>query len=229
MFKNILGTACFCLLVASFSASAAKLNVPQDFPGSFSMELLAGEMYIDQGQGPPFQINTDGYNILFDATEFNNVGEGAGSSDLTLTSTESWYIGSTMTFGYQADFYIDGTGSGVLVDNADSTAGHWTLNTPLYATWNNLEFRINDFTLTTDACYLVGITQVCGSAMDYETGNAYLVGHLVVQDGPFVGMPLTFGFFANDPPISMIPVPAAVWLFGSGLIGLIGVARRKKA
>ena len=27
----------------------------------------------------------------------------------------------------------------------------------------------------------------------------------------------------------VIPVPAAVWLFGSGLIGLIGVARRKKA
>ena len=29
--------------------------------------------------------------------------------------------------------------------------------------------------------------------------------------------------------ISAVPVPAAVWLFGSGLIGLIGVARRKKA
>ena len=28
---------------------------------------------------------------------------------------------------------------------------------------------------------------------------------------------------------SPIPVPAAVWLFGSGLLGLIGVARRKKA
>ena len=28
---------------------------------------------------------------------------------------------------------------------------------------------------------------------------------------------------------SAVPVPAAVWLFGSGLIGLIGVARRKKA
>ena len=26
-----------------------------------------------------------------------------------------------------------------------------------------------------------------------------------------------------------VPVPAAVWLFGSGLIGLIGVARRKAA
>lgn len=29
--------------------------------------------------------------------------------------------------------------------------------------------------------------------------------------------------------ISAVPVPAAVWLFGSGLIGLAGVARRKKA
>jgi len=29
--------------------------------------------------------------------------------------------------------------------------------------------------------------------------------------------------------VEAIPVPAAVWLFGSGLIGLVGVARKKKA
>jgi PKD repeat protein len=29
--------------------------------------------------------------------------------------------------------------------------------------------------------------------------------------------------------VSAVPVPAAVWLFGSGLIGLIGIARRKKS
>ena len=29
--------------------------------------------------------------------------------------------------------------------------------------------------------------------------------------------------------IQAVPVPAAVWLFGSGLIGLNGIARRKKA
>jgi hypothetical protein len=30
-------------------------------------------------------------------------------------------------------------------------------------------------------------------------------------------------------PPSAIPVPAAVWLFGSGLLGLVGVARRRKS
>lgn len=29
--------------------------------------------------------------------------------------------------------------------------------------------------------------------------------------------------------VSQIPVPAAVWLFGSGLLGLVGIARRRKA
>jgi hypothetical protein len=34
--------------------------------------------------------------------------------------------------------------------------------------------------------------------------------------------------FNSSWEISPVPVPAAVWLFGSGLIGLIGVAHRKK-
>jgi len=29
--------------------------------------------------------------------------------------------------------------------------------------------------------------------------------------------------------LAAVPIPAAVWLFGSGLLGLIGMARRKKA
>lgn len=33
----------------------------------------------------------------------------------------------------------------------------------------------------------------------------------------------------NFAEVSAVPVPAAVWLFGSGLLGLVGVARRRKA
>lgn len=35
------------------------------------------------------------------------------------------------------------------------------------------------------------------------------------------------GSFAPTLEVSAVPVPAAAWLFGSGLLGLVGVARRK--
>jgi hypothetical protein len=37
------------------------------------------------------------------------------------------------------------------------------------------------------------------------------------------------GFIDASGGADAVPVPAAVWLFGSGLLGLIGVARRRKA
>ena len=52
-----------------------------------------------------------------------------------------------------------------------------------------------------------------------------------MQTAPFPGQSPGFnGTTADDFPVSggAVPVPAAVWLFGSGLIGLVGFARRKK-
>jgi hypothetical protein len=43
------------------------------------------------------------------------------------------------------------------------------------------------------------------------------------------GDPLTASTISSSITVSAVPVPAAVWLFGSGLLGLIGVARRKAA
>jgi len=37
-----------------------------------------------------------------------------------------------------------------------------------------------------------------------------------------------FIWAVHDGDVSAVPVPAAVWLFGTGLIGLAGLARRKK-
>ena len=38
-----------------------------------------------------------------------------------------------------------------------------------------------------------------------------------------------FTWAVHSGNVSAVPVPAAVWLFGSGLLGLLGLARRKKA
>ena len=36
-----------------------------------------------------------------------------------------------------------------------------------------------------------------------------------------------YQFYIETLEVSEVPIPAAVWLFGSGLIGLVGVARRR--
>jgi len=40
---------------------------------------------------------------------------------------------------------------------------------------------------------------------------------------------VAFSFGTGPETIVGVPIPAAVWLFGSGLIGLIGIARRRQA
>jgi hypothetical protein len=50
--------------------------------------------------------------------------------------------------------------------------------------------------------------------------------------GPFPGWNANFditSLHVDSYIASVVPVPAAVWLFGSGLLGLVGVSRRKKA
>lgn len=40
--------------------------------------------------------------------------------------------------------------------------------------------------------------------------------------------PVTVNYVGGTVEVGAVPVPAAVWLFGSGLIGLVGIARRGK-
>jgi len=88
---------------------------------------------------------------------------------------------------------------------------------------------------------------------DCSTGDSFSLFYTAqVTDGPFTGVRYRLGFDSGnlsflaaetvtggpieDPGViatgtigaSVVPVPAAIWLFGSGLIGLIGVARKKK-
>jgi len=69
-----------------------------------------------------------------------------------------------------------------------------------------------------------GLGQLAGITSDFNiyynpnlSGNAYLGGQTYALNGLGFLMP------------AAVPIPPAVWLFGSGLLGLIGIARRKTA
>lgn len=59
-------------------------------------------------------------------------------------------------------------------------------------------------------------------------GSLTAVGVPGMENGPFPGFNAAFNLTAAG-LVTPIPVPAAVWLFGTGLLGLVGVARRRKA
>jgi hypothetical protein len=65
-------------------------------------------------------------------------------------------------------------------------------------------------------------------------GNFIPVTMSFVADGSqstikFVGLNSGWnGFYIDNVNVSAVPLPAAIWLFGSGLIGLIGISGRKK-
>jgi hypothetical protein len=52
------------------------------------------------------------------------------------------------------------------------------------------------------------------------------IGGSPMIDGPFAGFNANFDITAIH--ITNVPVPAAVWLFGSGLVGLAGIASRRR-
>ena len=65
-----------------------------------------------------------------------------------------------------------------------------------------------------------------GTTVGDELSGSFDIGWTsLIVGGPFDGQTGTYNVQGT---YSAVPVPAAVWLFGSGLVGLVGVARRRR-
>ena len=150
---------------------------------------------------------------------FNDVTGDIGGGTWSVASPSPffgniWTAHSGTTFGpgsYTFDTVEGGVFTGVVV-GAGQVGGHILFD------WN-----------TAADIDVVNVWDIAG---DVYTSTAVVSGSgtnaypgLAMIDGAFPGFNANFNFTAP----AAVPVPAAVWLFGSGLLGLVGVARRKKS
>ncbi|WP_297527135.1 VPLPA-CTERM sorting domain-containing protein [Thiohalobacter sp.] len=137
-----------------------------------------------------------------------------GSAATIATDASATYAGLAQGsfLGNPLDFYfaqtgVDG-GSHPLpsLDFANGTADFGGL----YGNFNGEEFYMGG-TAT--------LTQVSATSWD-----VFLTSEQA--SGPFGGTTVGFSMTVAVTPEAFVPLPAAVWLFGSGLVGLMGLARR---
>jgi hypothetical protein len=62
---------------------------------------------------------------------------------------------------------------------------------------------------------------IAGNVWTTLDGDADGIPGIAMTAGPFAGFSPYF-------QVTTVPIPAAAWLFGSGLLGLVGIARRRR-
>jgi len=181
----------------------ATLSSPTDFSGKV---WTAHHMNI-------FGAGTYTFDTSCTAATAACVPGGTASKKYTLT-VGAGQVGAHLLFNWSTSTNIDVV---LLWDMNKSWAGTGTTS-PFQDGGGNTMNTVWDFvSIDTPA------STIAAGALADET-NDYSGTKMI--DGPFIGQSANFNVNLVQP--SAVPVPAAAWLLGSGLLGLVGVARRKQ-
>ena len=93
------------------------------------------------------------------------------------------------------------------------------------------QLPIGEVPIATSTLNVIGDFGFGSTLADLTLGADDGIGGAPMSNGPFVDNNANFDITSITVTAitSPVPVPAAAWLFGSGLLGLVGVARRKKS
>jgi len=212
----------FCLLSSQTTFAVSVL------PGAGS--LLSGTTFaanpdlggvVIRDQLIPFQINDNLGNTLVTGNvqdrvvRSNNTGElifAPRLRDLNNPSGVAWIEGFSMLgfdgFTTDIDYRTDGLGN-IGPDSVDRSVSG-----------NRLDYRYSpSLIVPPDEGYFLSVLT--------DANYFDLSGAFIITAGNDFGATSFSTRLLNVSAPSAVPLPAAVWLFGSGLIGLLGISRRK--
>lgn len=214
--KTVLASA----VLMSMGAGAAQASISNfDFNGAFVMydgtstSFTGANGLVDNGNGPAGDPVTGAMHMDF--------ASGAGTAEMTGSPFfgSNWYARNiTMQAGpsgISTHMLFDWGGSSA----PGNTSGAGGLEIPP----TSCGVANCDIDVTVVIAMVPGATP---GAYDVFTIGSSMPG------GPFAGFTPSFygvATYTGETQVAGVPVPAAAWLLGSGLLGLVGVARRKVA
>ena len=213
--KTILTSAVIIALGTGASAQAALVaaDAMTITGGSFAMGLFTpfGPIPFVAVSGPTVDIageyHPPGWNV-------NNVQIGSGAGSLAAFAFGSAWV-NTFTAAASSQPGIVGGGP-VPSGTFDNAGGTTTFDiSSFFVNWSGVDVGQGNSaaSLATSNCSATG----CDYTLSWQA---------LVVDGAFRG---NTGTWVLTGTVSAVPVPAAVWLLGSGLVGLVGAVRRRKA
>ncbi len=228
--SRLLGTVCACLLLQTYSVNIAQAAtaVVDTFDADVgtwipnTTETTLG--HSATGGNPGGYMTTDN---LSSAGTFNAIGAVNTSDDYSgIFADGVWTISVDLSF-VNGDFtdswlrfrFQDPTANGwhISLEDTDFFNSIWqSYSVTFNTTWDDTTAIANGWVKEADGM-LTPTPSFSGLWDDVYTSEVRILG----APGMVAGI--------DNYRASVVPVPAALWLFGSGLLGLIGISKRKKS
>jgi hypothetical protein len=141
-----------------------------------------------------------------DGVVFNDGSDVSSFDEGLVTSAFGDYVGTLGAFVDFNDFVFDPLTPGTFLWSFTSGANTY------------------DFSMTT----ITIVSQTSNSISLEGTGTAFITGFDPTGGDFSLTLNQNGQAFSFSSSAGVVPLPPAVWLFGSGLLGMIGIARRKK-
>lgn len=232
--------------VAAFSiggVQAAQVNAASNGYALESSANTTGNNFTMLDGNGGFVGGSNNVSMTWDGTVFTSstdyTGPGTSTANMTLASPDpffglTWTAHTIQVFA-PGSYTFDVTAGGGAAETGTLTlnVGTGQLGAHMLFNWgsnSNIDVAVvwddnGAFGNNANQQTLTGTT--VWDAVSVDGNGDGIPGISMPAGGPFQNFNANFNLQGITP--SAVPVPAAVWLLGSGLVGLVGVARRKKA